>query len=291
MVSGLISDHGISETSASAVYLLTMSIRNCCFCWFSCIIWAKLAVHTIETLITVDLVLPGRKTMNTLKVWYSRGASVCWWKLQDRGDQSLVHDWWHCVVRDSEGRTGAVSPKSLWRQHSAPHTGWCWWLSWLSWGHEHLPPPLLPPPPRLRRAAPLQDAGPQLRPPEDGGARGEVSGPSDYPDMGEIVHLFAYSCYKYNQCLSKTSANDNAIAGWLEADGPSTAPAPPTTTTWRASCGLQPCTSSTSSTRGTLDTMTVDTEHWTGVCDGSAALCIYSLCIVSTIGRCRESTL
>ena len=98
MVSGLISDHGISETSASAVYLLTMSIRNCCFCWFSCIIWAKLAVHAIETLIkglsiTVDLVLPGRKTMNTLKVWYSRSASVCWWKLQDRGDQSLVHDW------------------------------------------------------------------------------------------------------------------------------------------------------------------------------------------------------
>ena len=34
----------------------------------------------------------------------------------------------------------------------------------------------------------------------------------------------------------------------------------------------------------------VDTEHWTGVCDGSAALCIYSLCIVSSIGRCREST-
>ena len=56
MVSGLISDHGISETSASAVYLLTMSIRNCCFCWFSCIIWAKLAVHAIKgSSITVDL--------------------------------------------------------------------------------------------------------------------------------------------------------------------------------------------------------------------------------------------
>ena len=68
MVSGLISDHGISETSASAVYLLTMSIRNCCFCWFSCIIWAKLAVHAIKTLIeglsiTVNLVMPGRKAI------------------------------------------------------------------------------------------------------------------------------------------------------------------------------------------------------------------------------------